>query len=69
MTKKELEYQLKIVRDDFERKMDIIGELDEYFEGIFDELNPNWRFEWKGGGMKVWYKEAIKEIKKLKSKK
>ena len=68
MTKKELEYQLKIVRDAFERKMDIIGELDEYFEGIFDELNPNWRFEWKGG-MKAYCKEAIKEIKKLKSKK
>ena len=64
----ELQDVLFITREDFNKKIDIIDELDNYFENIFDELNPNWKIEWRGG-MKAYYNQAIKEIKELKSKK
>ena len=67
MRKKELQEENKQLKEQLERKMDLIGELDGYFEDIFTELDRNWREDEKWqGGMKGWYEEAIREIKELK---
>lgn len=64
---KELKQENEQLKEQLEREMDLIGELDGYFEDIFTELDRNWREDKKWqGGMKGWYKEAIREIKELK---
>ena len=63
----EKQEEIQQLKEQFERKMDLIGELDGYFEDIFTELDRNWREDGKWrGGMKGWYEEAIREIKELK---
>lgn len=63
----DLEQENKTLREAIFQREDLISELDDYFEDIFNQLNPNWSEEWGGEGMKTYYQKCIEAIKKLQS--